>query len=112
MNDEVAGGTISKHAAGDPKRKTESAIDAPSLRPLACKDFRRASRHVNAAVGLAPFELQVAAAEMIRNPPLGPARKHAGHADRAGARSAGECFAAPALPSSLPNLAGRKDFDE
>src|SRR5262245_3179598 len=81
-------------------------------RPLACKDFRRWPRHINAVVRLAPFEFEIAAAEMVDDPPLRPPCEHTRHADGTRSSAAGQRLAAPAVPSPLPDLAGRADLNE
>src|SRR5262245_14820503 len=104
--------------SAEEKRCLHSAFRAPhsaltnSLRPVACEDLCGGAGHVNAIVRFAPFEVQVAAAEVVDNSPLSSSGKHAGYADRAGPGATGQRFAAAALPRSLTDLAGRKNLDE
>src|SRR6187200_1963401 len=82
------------------------------LRPLARKDFRRISRHIDAIVRLAPFEFEIAAAEVIDNLPLGTAGKHSGHANRARPCPARQRLSAPSFPRALADFTRRKNLDE
>ena len=57
--------------------------------PFPAEDFHRRAGHVDVPV-FGPMQLEVAAGQMGENLPLGPAAQHAGHADGAGPRAAGQ----------------------
>src|SRR5262245_18952845 len=83
-----------------------------SLGPFARKDFNCRPGLIDAAVGLAPFEFEVAAAEVVEDAALGAAGEDASDADGAGAGAAGERFAAAAFPRALADFGWRNDLDE
>ena len=64
-------------------------IAAPSVFwPLTAEDLNGWTCLIDAVVPFVPFQFQVAAAEMINDPPLSAAGEHAGHADSTGAGAA------------------------
>ena len=69
-------------------------------RQPAGEHFRRRAGHEDGAWSSGPVQLEVAAGEMGKDPPVGPARQDSGDADGTGAGAAGQGDAGARVPRS------------